>query len=102
MKADYDDNAIIDAAWRHPRMAEWIPSEKNPTARITIRPQQSKKSGLILPPALRGPIPTGPAFMVDFRVEFGTVEGNPAFQIVGRCNGTQKIVHQGYCKTGPS
>jgi hypothetical protein len=103
MSADYDDNQIIAAAWRHPRMAEWIPSEKNPTARITIRPKApAQPSGLILPPSLREPVDSGPAFMVEFQVEFGMVEGKPAFQIIGTCNGTKMIVHQGYCKTGPS
>lgn len=105
MTADYDDGALIDAAWRNPRMAEWKPSTENRTARITIRPKATTRpSGLILPPQLRGPIDQdiGPAFLVEFVCEFGTVAGTPAYMITGSCRGTRKIVAQGYCEKHPS
>lgn len=100
MTADYDDNLLIDAAWRMPEMQRWHPSTENPTARVTIRPK-ARPSGLILPPRLNGPIEQSPAFLVTFVVEFGTVQGKPAFQITGECRGTKKVVHQGYAQKRP-
>lgn len=100
-KQYYDSHALIDAAWRMPELAKWKPDEKNTTATITIRPK-ARPSGLILPPRLRGPIEEpAPAFLVTFECQFGTVEGKPAFQIVGECRGAKKVVHQGFCVERP-
>lgn len=102
MQPDYTDEQLIDAAWHHPTAMQWQPSERNPTCRVTIRPKTTKTpSGLIVPPSLRGVIPEGPTFTVEFVCEFGTVDGKPAFQITGRHGETRKVVHQGWLQKRP-
>lgn len=82
---------VIQAAWHSPQMRTWNPNTA-PTARATVR----KNTGLILPPAMEA---TKPVYFVDFKVEFGTVDGAPAYIITGTCNGTSIVVAQGFMES---
>lgn len=88
---------VIRAAWRMPQTAKWNP-DTAPTCTVTIRPKPAP-SGLILPPGMVPPAPRPediPTYFVEFTCEVGTVQGAPAYQIVGKCKGTAVVVHQGY------
>lgn len=86
---------IIRAAWNSPEARQWDPNTAR-TCRITIRPK-AKASGLILPSSLQQQrAPEQPLYFVDFEVEYGSVNGAPAYQITGTVNGNKIVVHQGF------
>src|SRR5688572_13307892 len=91
----------IRAAWASPIMNQWNPNT-NPTCVATVkrnRPPDTSPGGIIMPASALPLLPKAAdkpvEYKVAFKVQYATVTGRPAFQIVGSCQGVELVVKQG-------
>lgn len=94
-----DIEQAIRAAWRSPIMNQWNPNT-NPTCVALVKrnlPPNTTPVGIILPiTGLPQPVEKPIEYKVAFEVQYATVAGKPAFQIVGSCEGVRLVMRQGY------
>lgn len=82
---------IVKAAWNSPTLRAWNPNT-HPTCRATVR-AKTNAAGLILPAHMRE---NSPVYFVDFKCEFGQINGAPAYRITGTVNGNSIVIKEGY------
>lgn len=100
-KTEPELKELITKAFRSPQLVGWDPN-KNPVVKITVQ-EKAKAHGLILPPGMQLPSSkNADRYEIIYKCDMGTVEGKPAYQVTGACDGVTIIVAQGFMTPPPA